>query len=190
MIVACSLLVLVEIAAQQQPAHPDDGVHRRSDLVAHGREEDALRGVGVVGDLACVLGLGEETGIVERDRGQLRQALQQVDLRGRERPRVGGVAGDPERADRRLARPQRNGDEAPDQAARDPGISARPSVVVVDHDALTGGPDLTGDADAGPSRLPRSDSNSPVAIRFSISSASAAAGRRIRAACRASHRHG
>ena len=85
--------------------------------MAHGREEDALRGVRVVGDLAGLLGLGKETGVVERDRGQLGQALEQVDLRRRERPRVGGVAGDPERADRRLARSQRNGDEAPDQAA-------------------------------------------------------------------------
>ena len=126
--------------------------------MTHGREEDALRRVGVVGDLASVLGLGEETGVVERDRGELREALQQVDLRRRERPRVGGVAGDPERADRRLARPQRNGDEAPDQAALDPGISARPRVVVVDDDTLAGGPDLTGDADAGP--------ESPPAIRF------------------------
>ena len=44
---------------EQQPAHADDGVHRRADLVAHRRQERAL---GLVGGLGCgagELGLGE-----------------------------------------------------------------------------------------------------------------------------------
>ena len=59
-----------------------------------------------------------------------------------------------------VASPDRSGTATrrPIKPRSDPGISARPRVVVVDHDALTGGPDLTGDADAGP--------EPPPSIRF------------------------
>jgi hypothetical protein len=47
-------LVGVEPGVEQQPAHADDAVHRRADLVAHRRQERAL---GLVGGLGCSAGL-------------------------------------------------------------------------------------------------------------------------------------
>ena len=44
--------------AEQQPAHADDGVHRRADLVAHRRQERALGLVRCVGAPTCLLELG------------------------------------------------------------------------------------------------------------------------------------
>ena len=46
------LLLGVERRVEQQPAHPDDRVHRRPDLVAHRREERALGLVRVLGGAA------------------------------------------------------------------------------------------------------------------------------------------
>ena len=42
-------LLVVERRVEQQPAHADDRVHRRADLVAHGRQEGALGFVGGLG---------------------------------------------------------------------------------------------------------------------------------------------
>ena len=42
-------LLVVQVRAEQQPAHADDRVHRRADLVAHRRQERALRLVRRVG---------------------------------------------------------------------------------------------------------------------------------------------
>ena len=42
-------LLVVQRCVQQQPAHADDGVHRRADLVAHCRQEGALGFVGRFG---------------------------------------------------------------------------------------------------------------------------------------------
>ena len=47
-------LPLLDSTAQQQLGHPDDGVQRRADFVAHVRHEIAL---GLVGRLGCRLGL-------------------------------------------------------------------------------------------------------------------------------------
>ena len=88
MIVACSRWSSSQVAAQEQAAHADDRVHRGADLVAHGRQEDALRRVGRVGDLACVLRVGEEPCVVECDRCELGEALQQIDVGLRERAAV------------------------------------------------------------------------------------------------------
>ena len=43
------LLVGVQLRLLQQPDDPDNPVHRRADLVAHGREEGTLRVVGLLG---------------------------------------------------------------------------------------------------------------------------------------------
>ncbi len=47
-------LLGVQRRVQQQPAHADDGVHRRADLVAHRRQEGALGLVGSLGGSACL----------------------------------------------------------------------------------------------------------------------------------------
>ena len=56
-------------SVQEQPAHADDGVHRRADLVAHGRQEGAL---GLVGRLGLPAG-AEEVGdvVVDPDHAHL-----------------------------------------------------------------------------------------------------------------------
>ena len=50
-------LLVVERRVEQQPAHADDRVHRRADLVAHRREEGALGLVGRLGRGARLLRL-------------------------------------------------------------------------------------------------------------------------------------
>ncbi|MNF72523.1 hypothetical protein D3C84_545030 [compost metagenome] len=54
-------LTMVELGAQCQMAHADDGVHRRADFVAHGGQEVALGPGRLFCGLACALhfGLGE-----------------------------------------------------------------------------------------------------------------------------------
>ena len=49
-------LLAVERGVEQQPAHADDGVHRRADLVAHLRQEGAL---GLGGRFGGLLGLAQ-----------------------------------------------------------------------------------------------------------------------------------
>ena len=46
-----------KLGIQEQPAHADDGVHRRADLVAHIGQESALGLIGRLGLAACLLRL-------------------------------------------------------------------------------------------------------------------------------------
>ena len=62
-------LLGVEVAAQQQAAHADHRIHRRADLVAHGGEERALRGVRRVGGARASRAI-VQAGVVERDRAR------------------------------------------------------------------------------------------------------------------------
>jgi hypothetical protein len=67
--------------------------------VAHRRQERALRRVGGVGGRARLLGGRVQPGVVERDGGELGEALETLNLRGLERATVGLVASNPEGAD-------------------------------------------------------------------------------------------
>ncbi len=60
-------LLVVERRVEQKAAHADHRVHRRADLVAHRREERALRLVGGLGLRARFLRLGEEPRVAQRD---------------------------------------------------------------------------------------------------------------------------
>jgi hypothetical protein len=62
---------------EQQPAHADHRVHRRADLVAHRREERALRLVRGLGQGARFLRLPEQARVLDRDDGLVREAAQQ-----------------------------------------------------------------------------------------------------------------
>ena len=74
-------LLAVEAGVEEQAAHPDDRVERRPDLVAHRREEAALRLVGLLGELPCLLGIGEKVRVLDGHDGLLRQAGQEVQIR-------------------------------------------------------------------------------------------------------------
>ena len=77
--------------SSEQPAHADDRVHRRPDLVAHRREERALRLVGRLRRARGVAQVAEEAGVVDRDRGLLRKPDEEVEVCGREGPLPGPV---------------------------------------------------------------------------------------------------
>ena len=79
-------LLGVELRLGEQAAHADDRVHRRADLVAHRGQERAL------GLVRCrprprvaSRRLGEQPGVVDGDRGLLRQADEEVEIGRRER---------------------------------------------------------------------------------------------------------
>ena len=48
-------LFVIQGRVDQQPAHPDDGVHRRADFVAHGGQKRAL---GLIGGFGFGFGFG------------------------------------------------------------------------------------------------------------------------------------
>ena len=74
-------LLLVERGVEQQPAHPDDRVHRRADLVAHRGQERALGLVGVLGAASRAASrLAEQPGVVDGDGRLLRQPDEQVEI--------------------------------------------------------------------------------------------------------------
>ena len=64
------LLLRRQLGAEQQAGHPDHGVHRRPDLVAHRREEGALRPCRRLRLLARPLELVEVARLVDRGRGE------------------------------------------------------------------------------------------------------------------------
>ena len=80
-------LLGVERRVGEEPAHPDDRVHRRPDLVAHRGEERALGLVRLLGHLAGLARRAEQAGVVDGDRRLLRQADEEVEVRLGERPR-------------------------------------------------------------------------------------------------------
>ncbi len=74
------LLLGVQRRVEQQPAHPDDRVHRRPDLVAHRRQERALGLVRVLGGAPRLERLGVEPGVLDRDRRLLGEALEEREV--------------------------------------------------------------------------------------------------------------
>ena len=68
-------LLVVERRVEQQAAHADHGVHRRADLVAHRRQERALRLVGGLGGGARFLRLLEQARVLDRDHGLVGEGL-------------------------------------------------------------------------------------------------------------------
>ncbi len=82
------MLLLVQPGVEQEPAHADDRVQRRADLVAHGCKEAALCLVRLFGGLARLLRLREQSGVLERDGGLLRHAGQEAQVGRRERAPV------------------------------------------------------------------------------------------------------
>ena len=70
-------LLVVEWRVEQQPAHADDRVHRRADLVAHRGQERALGFVGGFGRGAGFLGLLEQARVLDRDHRLVGEGLQQ-----------------------------------------------------------------------------------------------------------------
>ncbi len=104
-------LLGVQVAAQQEAAHPDHGVHRRADLVAHGGQERALGGVRRVGRRARLLRARVQAGVVERDHRKLGKPLEPLDLGGARK-----IARPSRRAPRRAPRSRR----PPTSAGRSP----------------------------------------------------------------------
>ena len=70
-------LVVVELRIQQHAAHPDHAIHRRADLVAHRRQEAALRFVGGLGGGARLLGLVEKPRILNGNHGLVGEGAEQ-----------------------------------------------------------------------------------------------------------------
>ena len=64
-----------QLGVEQQAGHADDGVHRRADLVAHRREEGALRLCRRLGLLARAFELAEVARLVDRGRGERREGI-------------------------------------------------------------------------------------------------------------------
>jgi hypothetical protein len=73
-------LLRVELGLEQEPAHADDRVHRRPDLVAHRRQERALRLVRALGRGLRFLGLPEQPRVLDRDRGLSGEADQEAEV--------------------------------------------------------------------------------------------------------------
>ena len=73
-------LLGVERGVEQQAAHADHRVHRRADLVAHRREERALRLVRGLGRGARLLRLVEQARVLDRDHRLVGEGLEQRDL--------------------------------------------------------------------------------------------------------------
>ena len=91
MVAAKSRCSSVERRVEQQAAHADDGVHRRADLVAHGRQERALGLVGALGRGARFLRLLEQPRVLDRDHRLVGEGLEQRQLLVGERPAAAGA---------------------------------------------------------------------------------------------------
>jgi hypothetical protein len=86
-----------------------DGVERRAQLVAHGREEVGLRAVRRLRLLARAHGRAVERGVVDGERGARRQLLRERELRvAVAPPRLGGH--EAHRAEHVAARDERHGE--------------------------------------------------------------------------------
>ena len=115
MISADSLLLGVELRAEEEPAHADDRVHRRPDLVAHRGEERALRLRRRFRLLTSTLQLAHVSRLLDRRRGERGK--------GRCHARVlGGVevcleAVDRQHPDQAVPDQQRHAHECPDTPA-------------------------------------------------------------------------
>ena len=75
------MLLGVEWGIDQQAAHPDDGVERRSDLVAHGRQERALCLVCLFRRVLGLSCLGIQAGVLDRRPDIGRQRGEQAGIR-------------------------------------------------------------------------------------------------------------
>ena len=109
-------LLRVQLRVLEQAAHADDRVHRRPDLVAHRGEERGLGEVRLLGGTPGGQGVLVEPGVVDRDRRLVRQALEEGEVRVRER---GSPVGPPHggHADQRVAGEHR-GDHEPVDVVR------------------------------------------------------------------------
>ena len=131
-------LLGVEVAAQQQAAHADDGVHRGADLVAHGRQERALGGVGGVGRARAPPARSRTAArCPARSCASCAKRCSRSTSDSVERAQVRGIARDSERADGRR-RPTASGTLtiARIRPRGKRGHALRPAVVVVDHRRL------------------------------------------------------
>ena len=99
-------LLGVEARLLEQPAHPDDRVHRRPDLVAHRREERGLRLVRLLGGPARLERVLVEGCVVDGDRRLAGEALEEREVGLGERA-SGCLAPDRHHADDRVARDHR-----------------------------------------------------------------------------------
>ena len=73
-------LLVTEFGIHQQAAHPDDGIHRRANFVAHGGKERTLGLVGGFRSGAGVLCLLEQAHIFNRDHGLIAERLCDINL--------------------------------------------------------------------------------------------------------------
>ena len=80
MVPAKVALLVVERRVEQQPAHADDGIHRRADFVAHGRQERALGLIGSLCSRARLLGFLEQPGILDGDHRLIGKRRDEFDL--------------------------------------------------------------------------------------------------------------
>ena len=129
-------LLVIERRVEEQPAHPDDGVHRRPDLVAHRRQERALRLVRGVGVAPCLLQL---------DRPLVDPPLERLDVL----PELGGHV-----LERHRERPTSSSDRTPDVASRSPAwtrlaVSARARIGFVTRRATSAIANASSTADRG-----------------------------------------
>ena len=83
------VLLVVERRVEQEPAHADHRVHRRADLVAHRREERALRLVGGLGLRARLPRFVEQPRVLDGDGGLQRESRQELELGVVERKAAG-----------------------------------------------------------------------------------------------------
>ena len=81
----CSRL---QLGVEQEPAHADDRVHRRADLVTHRRQERPLRRVRLLGEAGLFLQLTEQVGVGDRDRRLLGERLGNATMTRLERTNV------------------------------------------------------------------------------------------------------
>ena len=106
----------LQVGVEQQTAHADHRVHRRADLVAHGREERALRGVRLLGEAGLLLELREQVGVGDRDRGLLGERLHDPSVPRFERSDLAPV--DVDLAVMDVVHEQADGDDASNQGRR------------------------------------------------------------------------
>ena len=81
-------LARLQVGVEQEAAHPDHGVHRCADLVAHRREERSLGLVRLLRETSLLLELSEKVGVRDGDRRLLGEHLQNATMMRFERPHL------------------------------------------------------------------------------------------------------
>ena len=121
-----------QLRVEQQAGHPDDGVHRRPDLVAHRREEGALRARRRLRLLARPLELGDVARLVDRGGRERGERLRHPRVLGR--VEVGLETVERQHPDQAVADEQGDGHPSPDVPLAEGVLEMRVSVTDVRDD--------------------------------------------------------